>query len=79
MGSVAKDSLGKELVVRVEELEPTKAMELTCVLEEEDLVSLPTKFVNFSSYMRMPVVGFEKEICSLLKKLEVRKRCGVKV
>ena len=49
-----------------------------CVPKEEDLLSLPNKFVNFSSYLGMPIVGFEKEIRSLLKKLEARKWCGAK-
>lgn len=39
---------------------------------------LPNKFVNFSSYLRKPVLGFKKEIGSLLKKLETRKEHGVK-
>ena len=44
----------------------------------EDLVNLPSKLVNFSNYVGMPVVEFEKENC-LMKKLEARKGCGVKV
>ena len=41
--------------------------------------SLSTNFVNFSSFLGLPMEWFEKEISSLLKKLELRKGCGVKV
>ena len=78
-GSDLKDPLRKELVIRAGELEITKALELACVLEGEDLVNLPSKLVNFSNYVGMPVVEFEKEINCLMKKLEARKGCGVKV
>ena len=40
------------------------------------LDSLPTNFVNFNNFLRLPVEGFEKEISSLLKKLKSRKGCG---
>ena len=36
--------------------------------------SLPTNFVNFSSFLGLPMEWFEKEISSLLKKLELKKR-----
>ena len=78
-GSDLKDPLRKELVIRAGELEITKALELACVLEGEDLVNFPSKLVNFSNYVGMPVVEFEKEINCLMKKLEARKGCGVKV
>ena len=45
-GSVAKDLSGRELVVRGEEPEIFEDLEPDCVLEEEDLLSLPSKFVN---------------------------------
>ena len=78
-GSDLKDPLRKELVIRAGELEITKALELACVLEGENLVNLPSKLVNFSNYVGMLVVEFEKEINCLMKKLEARKGCGVKV
>ena len=49
--------------------------------EEKILVfgHLPNKFVAFSSFPGLPVMGFEKEINSLLKKLELRKGRGIKI
>ena len=72
-------TLGKELVVKIEELEPSKALELGSDSVGEDLVSLPSKLVNFINYLGMPVVGCEKEINFLLRKLESRKGHEVKV
>lgn len=43
------------------------------------LVNLPNKFVHFSNFVGMLVAGFEKEINSLLKNLEVKKWRGVKI
>lgn len=48
------------------------------IVEGEEVVSLPSSFVKFSSSLGMPVVGLEKEISSLLKKLNSRKGRGVK-
>lgn len=53
-------------------------MGFKCAANEEEVVSLPSSFVKFSSGLRMLIVSFEKEISSLLKKLETRKRRGVK-
>ena len=75
-------TLGKELVGKIEELEPSKALELGSDLVGEDLVSLSSKLVNFSNYLGMPVAGCEKEInsfLSLLWNLESRKGHEVKV
>ena len=73
LGNVEKDPSAKEVVALAEEVEPPKALELTYVPEGEVLDSLPSNFVNFNSFLGLPVKGFEKEINSLLKKLELRK------
>lgn len=41
--------------------------------------ALCTNFVNFSSFLGLPVKGFGKEISSLLKKLELRNEHVVKI
>lgn len=77
--SVTKDPSNKEWVVRTK---ASHAMELTYVSEGEDLDSLPSKFVNFSNYVGMPMTWFKKEISSFLKILESRKGrkgCGAKI
>lgn len=66
-------------MVRAEEMEASKAMEFGCVFVGEDLDSIPNKFVNFSNCVGMLVVGFEKEISSILRKLESIKGHGVKI
>ena len=43
------------------------------------ILCLPNGFVEFSNCLGMLVLGFEKEISSLLRKLESKKGCGVKV
>lgn len=53
---------------RAEKLETHKALELVCVPEEEVMDNLASKFVNFSSFVGMPV-----------EKLEVRKGRGMMV
>ena len=40
---------------------------------------LPNSFVKFSNCLGLPVLGFEKEISFLLRKLEAKKGHGVKV
>ena len=45
----------------------------------EGLVSLLGRFVMLNNYLGVPVKGYEKELCSLLRKLELRKGRGVKV
>lgn len=79
LGSVALSD--KEMVVEAKELEPSKAMESTCVSVGEELSSdsLPCKFANFNSFVGMLVASFEKEISSLLRKMKAGKGCGVKV
>lgn len=47
-GSFVKDPSGKELVVRAEELEPSKAMELACDLRGRILIAF---LVSLSSCM----------------------------
>ena len=64
-----KDPSGKEVVALAKEVEPPKALELSCV-PEEVLDSLPSNFFKFSRLLGLHVEGFEKEISSLLKKLE---------
>lgn len=63
-----KDPSGKEVALAKEE-EPPKALELSCI-PEEVLDSLPSNFFKFSRLLGLHVEGFEKEISSLLKKLE---------
>ena len=78
-GSDSKDPSGKELAIRAEELRPSKALEHACILEEEDPISLPSKFVHFNNFVGMPIARFKKEISSLLKNLEARQGHGVKI
>lgn len=79
--SDANDPLGKEMVIRVEKLESSKALGFGCgsMGEEHNLDNLPSMFVNFNNFVGMPVVGFEKEINSLLRKMEARKGSKVKI
>ena len=53
-------------------------MDSRCVMEGEDRGSLPSEFVKLGNFVGMLVVGFEREIISLLKNLEARKSRGVK-
>ena len=73
--------LGKELVVKAEAMEASKAMEACCILVGKKLsfVSLPNKFANLNRFLGLPVASFEKEISTLLRKMESRKDCRVKV
>ena len=41
--------------------------------------SLPSKFVDFSNFLGLLVVGFENEITFLLRKIKLRKGCEIKV
>lgn len=64
---------GKELVIKTEEMERPRDVEFDCVAEEEgDIEILPNGFVSFSNCLGMPISGFEKEICSLFRKMESR-------
>ena len=69
----------KELEARNEEVDPPRDVGLGRVAKGEDFVCLPNGFVEFSNCLGMLVLGFEKEISSLLRKLESKKGCGVKV
>lgn len=60
--------------IRAEKLGSSRALEHAGNLEGEDPVRLPNKFIQFSNFVGMLVVGFEKEISSFLKNLEERKR-----
>lgn len=73
--------LGKELVVKAEAMEASKAMEACCISVGKELsfVSLPNKFANLNRFLELPVASFEKEISTLLRKMESRKDCRVKV
>ena len=73
--------LGKELVVKAEAMEASKAMEARCISVGKELsfVSLPNKFANLNRFLELPVASFEKEISTLLRKMESRKDCRVKV
>ena len=81
LGSVAKRLSGKEMAVRAKELELSKVVESGCVWlgEECNLDSLLSLIDNFNTIMGMSVEGFEKEINSLLRKMEARRGCGVMV
>lgn len=54
LGNVAKDPLGKKMVIRAKELEPFKVVGPRCVSigEEHSLDNLPNMFVNFNTFMR---------------------------
>lgn len=73
--------LGKELVVKAEAMEASKAMEARCISVGKELsfVSLPNKFANLNRFLELPVASFEKETRTLLRKMESRKDCRVKV
>ena len=60
-GSYSKDPSGKELAIRAEESRPSKALEHACILEEEDPISLPSKFVHFNNFVGMPIARFKKD------------------
>ena len=48
------------------------------VAEGEEFASLPKGFVKFSNCLGLPILGFENKINSLLRKLEVKKCCGLR-
>ena len=76
-----KDSLDKDLEVMVEKMEASKALETCKVLEGGKLgsVSLLEKFVTLNNFLGLLMVWFEKEINSLLRKIESREVCEVEV
>ena len=47
--------------------------------DELSFAIIPNKFAKFNSFLGLPVVGFEKEIIALLRKMESRKGNGIKV
>lgn len=53
LGNIAKDPLGKEMVIRAKELEPSKVVGPRCVSigEKHSLDNLPNMFVNFNTFM----------------------------
>ena len=59
--------------------EVKKALEAHRWSEGEELSSMiiPSKFADFSSFLGLPMVGFEKEITVFLRKMESRKGCGL--
>ena len=76
-GNAAKSPSGKELVVRDKEMVLPCDLVFESAAKGEEVVSLPSNFVKFSSSLGMPITGLEKEI-SLLMKLDSRKGKGVK-
>lgn len=65
-------------MVRSEVQESSKVKSSCCsVGEEHPPYVLFGKLTNFSSFVRMLVAGFEKEIIPLLRKMEARRGCGV--
>ena len=68
-----------DLEARVEWVDSPRDAGLGGVEEGEEFVCLPRGFVKFSNCLGMPISGYEKEISSLLRKLELQKGQGVKV
>ena len=64
---------------RTEVVDPPRVAGLGGVAKGEEFASLPKGFVKFSNCLGLPILGFEKEISSLLRKLEAKKGRGVKV
>ncbi|RVW34343.1 AUGMIN subunit 3 [Vitis vinifera] len=67
-------SLCKDIVASFGESDTSKIKSSSCsmgeVLPSENLFD---KLTRFSSFLRMPVVGFENEIMSLLRKVDTRR------
>ena len=78
-GKAVKDPSGMEVVTRDKELELSRDVDFGCALEEEDFNSHPNGFVKFTNCLGMPVAGFEKKICALVRKMESRKGRDVRV
>ena len=79
-GSAKKAPLGRDLVVRAEYVEDFRVLKANSDSMEEVVFSesLPCKFAKFSSFLGMLMVGFKKEITSLLRKMEARKKAWSK-
>ena len=63
---------------RTEEVDLPSVAGLGGVAEVEEFASLPKGFVKFSNCLGLPILGFENKINSLLRKLEVKKCCGLR-
>ena len=74
--NVVEDPLGKDLVARLEKRVSLEVKLFDWPMGEEVLFDdLFSKF-TFSSLVGMPIYGFEKEIFSLLRKMEKMRGCG---
>ena len=60
-------------------MDPPRVAGLGGVVDGEEFTSLPKGFVEFSTCLGLPILGVEKEINSLLRKLEAKKGRGVKL
>lgn len=77
---IVESALGKDLAVGFEEQVSSDVKSFNWPSKEEvPSNSLFSKLASFSSLVGMPVEGFEKEIFSLLRKMETRKGHGVYV
>lgn len=68
-GSVVKGPTHKKIVVRAEEMEPSKAMGFCCDSVGEGLIfdDLFSKIANFNGFMGLLIVGSEKKISSFMR------------
>ena len=75
---VVKEPSRMEMVARVKELGLPKGCGIRG-FGGENIDSLSNGLVEFSNCLRMPTTGFEKEICTLFKKMELRKGRGMRI
>ena len=73
-----KEPSGMKLVARAEEMELPRDVEIG-VLGGENINNLPSGLVEFGNCLGMPIAGFEKEICALIRKMESRKGRGIRM
>lgn len=78
-GSLKAMKGSSDLEARVEWVDPSRDAGLGGVEEGEEFACLPRGFFKFSNCLGMPISGYEKEISSILRKLESQKGRGVKV
>ncbi|RVW34265.1 hypothetical protein CK203_093009 [Vitis vinifera] len=80
-GVAEKGLSGRDLVVRDDKVEDFRAMKAGGDSMGELVVSksLPYEFTKLSNFLGMPMAGYEREITSLLRKLEARKGRGLKI
>ena len=80
-GVAEKGLSGRDLVVRDDEVEDFRAMKAGGDSVGELVVSksLPYEFTKLSNFLGMPMAGYEREITSLLRKLEASKGRGLKI